>query len=365
MALSSKNKRLLQQCLPFVIIWSIFGALYVVIERGILDRTEFYPATSNAYSFVNNTLLVVSASILMGFVQGLLDVKFFKSKFQSSPLIIKLLFKSLIYLILTMTFFLGLPALIAAIIYEGSNESHNILQDMDNLFSSFAFWSVGIYCGVAITFAQLFSEIRTFSGPQIFYNFLFGKYFKPIEEVRIFMFLDMKGSTTLAETMGHTSYFELLRLYFSDMTNAIIDTKATIYQYVGDEIVLTWTSTEGLKNNNCVECFFKIESALKTKEAFYKEKFGHFPKFKAGLHMGSVTTGEIGVIKKDIIYTGDVLNTAARIQSQCNIYDSKFIVSKAVKSALSNTENLSFRHLGELALRGKQNQVDLFDLRRN
>ncbi len=51
------------------------------------------------------------------------------------------------------------------------------------------------------------------------------------------------------------------------------------------------------------------------------------PEFKAGFHIGKVITAEIGVIKKDIIFTGDVLNTTARIQGLSNTYEVDMITS--------------------------------------
>ncbi|MBT8314785.1 MAG: adenylate/guanylate cyclase domain-containing protein, partial [Maribacter sp.] len=132
------------------------------------------------------------------------------------------------------------------------------------------------------------------------------------------MFLDIKSSTSIAEKIGHVEYFELLKEYYHILSNAVIEYSGEIYQYVGDEIVITWNLSKGIMNNNCIKCFFKMKSDLKERQYWFEQKFGVYPEFKAGLHLGEVTTGEIGRIKKDIIFTGDVLNTTARIQSLCN-----------------------------------------------
>ena len=58
-----------------------------------------------------------------------------------------------------------------------------------------------------------------------------------------------------------------------------------------------------------------LKNRLKSRTAWYNQKFGVNPDFKAGIHLGEVTTGEIGALKKEIIFTGDVLNTTARIQA--------------------------------------------------
>ena len=174
------------------------------------------------------------------------------------------------------------------------------------------------------------------------------------------MFLDMKSSTTIAEKLGHQNYFKLIKSYYADMTDALLETNGTIYQYVGDEIVVSWPEKEGLKSNNCLLCFQKIEEAIDTRSAQYQSKFGFVPEFKAGIHIGTVTAGEIGTLKKEIVYTGDVLNTAARIQALCNQYNARILISAKLKSCLERQEEVIFSEIGTITLRGKTVPMPLF-----
>ena len=50
------------------------------------------------------------------------------------------------------------------------------------------------------------------------------------------MFLDMKSSTTIAEKIGNTQYFNLISEVFGDITDPILETDGELYQYVGDDI---------------------------------------------------------------------------------------------------------------------------------
>jgi adenylate cyclase len=190
-------------------------------------------------------------------------------------------------------------------------------------------------------------------------NFLVGKYHQPREEVRIFMFLDMKSSTTIAEKLGHVNYYKLLNEYYADITEAVVQTSGEIYQYVGDEIVVSWKFKKGLQNNNCLRCFFLIKQIFETVSEKYIKDFGLVPGFKAGLHYGRVTTGEIGVVKKEIIFTGDVLNTTARIQSTCNAYDVDVLVSDELLAMLKTEGEYRLTEIGECELRGKDEKVKL------
>jgi len=54
-------------------------------------------------------------------------------------------------------------------------------------------------------------------------NFFLGKYHHPVAEERIFMFVDMNSSTTIAENLGHVKYFEMLKEYFVDLSGAVIE----------------------------------------------------------------------------------------------------------------------------------------------
>ena len=77
----------------------------------------------------------------------------------------------------------------------------------------------------------------------MFWSMLIGEYHKPKNENRIFIFLDINESTSIAEDLGHTRYFMMLRRFFRDITLPIMANDGEIYQYVGDEVVLNWSNT--------------------------------------------------------------------------------------------------------------------------
>ncbi|CAG5067397.1 Adenylate cyclase 1 [Dyadobacter sp. CECT 9623] len=176
------------------------------------------------------------------------------------------------------------------------------------------------------------------------------------------MFLDMKSSTTIAENLGHVRYFEMLKEYFFDLSVAVIDYAGTIYQYAGDEMIVSWKRKDGLKNNNCIECFFAMKSALEQQAEKYNRKFGILPAFKAGLHFGMVTAGEIGSLKKEIIFTGDVLNTSARIQGLCNHFDADLLVSEDLAKILHLPAIYEMRSVGENLLKGRSKPMEIFSI---
>lgn len=198
-------------------------------------------------------------------------------------------------------------------------------------------------------------------GPGVFRKFLLGRYFVPRREERIFMFLDLRSSTTIAERLGEERYFSFLREVFQFATPAILKHEGEIYQYVGDEIVISWEMEKGIRNANCINTYFDIQEELHHRKRYFLEKYNTHPEFKAGVHQGFVMAGEIGVVKREIAYSGDVLNTAARIQSKCNEFGVDLLFSGDLISRLSFTGR-SPRELGDIELRGKKERVKLFTL---
>lgn len=65
-----------------------------------------------------------------------------------------------------------------------------------------------------------------------------------------------------------------------------------------------------------------------------EEYYGLVPEFKAGAHSGEVIAAEIGDLKKGIVFSGDVLNTAARIQGECNRLGRRLLVSRELMEQL-------------------------------
>ena len=173
------------------------------------------------------------------------------------------------------------------------------------------------------------------------------------------MFLDLNSSTTIAEKIGHIKFFNLLNDFFQDITNDIIMYKGEIVDYVGDEIIISWNLKEGLEEGYCIECFYAMKKKIERLSEVYDQKYGVKPTFKAGVHCGMATIGEIGKIKKEIVFSGDVMNTTARIQSLCNEKGHKLVISEDLKAQLPGGR-FPIIELGEIVLKGKLSSTKIF-----
>ena len=358
--LSPQIRITIGRIIPFGLIWLLFSVIYSLLERGLLGNLNYYPSTGNPYNFSITFFITAFIALIIGLLIGSIEILYFHSLFNRMSFFRKIIYKTTIYIAIIIGFLLLIGAVYNAIELKKGIFHNEVLNNVWIFFSSLSFWSVTVYVAAIIGFSLFYTEVSENLGQGVLNNFFAGKYHSPVEEERIFMFLDMKSSTAIAESMGHARYFEMLKEYFSDLTNPIIKHAGEIYQYVGDEIVVTWKLKNGLLKNNCIECFFAMKRALKIQMDKYMDKFGILPEFKAGFHFGKVITGEIGKIKKEIIFTGDVLNTAARIQGLCNEYNVDILISGQLIKKLDLSSEFQIRALGESELRGRGEKIVLF-----
>lgn len=311
------------------------------------------------YHFLTNLLIGLIAGILGGILLVFVNSQYFRKRSFKYAMFTTLIAYIIIFIFVTfLAIFVNLIAIngIQGITSEKIDITLGLIFDL-TLIVYFILWGI-------ITISTLFLlQVNDKFGPGILLKFLTGKYHFPQKEQRIFMFMDMRSSTTIAEKLGNEMYFNLLNDLFADITDTIINNEGEIYQYVGDEIVISWTIKKGIRNANCLQCFTQIQEKLTALGPSYKKKYKLMPEFKAGLHFGPVMAGEIGIIKKDIIYSGDVLNTAARIQEQCNQYKVDFLISKETFDLITDTHEYELIPLGNIELRGKERKIDLNTIR--
>ena len=358
--LSRKTIRNISRIIPFGLIWLIFSIIYLLLEKGLLGDLSFYPSTGNPYDFTGNIIITTVSATITGLLIGTIEILYLNKLFIQKSLGKKIVYKTIIYLAIMISFLL-----VNTLITQSIKLQTNLfdIQLWDNVWaflSNFAFWSIELYIAAIIGVSLFYAEVSENLGQEVLNNFFTGKYHKPLEEERIFMFLDMKSSTTIAEKLGHVKYFEMLNQYYADLSDSVIQYSGEIYQYVGDEMIVSWKLKQGLTNNNCLKCFFAMKEALKKQSEKYHTKFGLNPTFKAGFHLGEVTTGEIGVIKKEIIFTGDVLNTTARIQGLRNTHKVDILISGDLKKRMDLDSEFRMQALGENELRGRDEKVELF-----
>lgn len=210
-------------------------------------------------------------------------------------------------------------------------------------------------------FAFLFVfEIRQIVGPRNLRNIVLGRYHRPRVEERCFLFVDIAGSTTLAERLGPATVHRFLASVFRLASDPIGDSGGEIYQYVGDEMVVTWRVAEARGDARPIACFFAIVAALEEATPEFEQEFGVAPRLRGALHAGPVICGEIGESKRDIVFHGDVMNTAARLEQATRDLDRRFLASADALDRLTATDRYVLEPLGPRVLRGRAAPIEVY-----
>ena len=356
---ASRFKILINQVFWITIAWTIVGA-FDALNTFAITNSDFVVGVID-FNFFGYFWVTTLGAMVAGLVSGSILIFYLRERLRTKSFGVALLVNSMV--ISALNFFISAIALnfffklqfVKGPINSEAIEVTTALIQRTYYFKSLVLWMFV----VVLTIIGL--HINEKYGPGVLRKLLMGQYHHPREEERIFMFVDIRSSTTIAEQLGHIRFFNLLNDFFRHITPSVISTSGEIYQYVGDEVVISWSMDKGTQQANCIRCFYEMQEAIQKKSNRYQEKYSLVPEFKAGLHCGVVTTGEIGVIKKDIVFSGDVMNTTSRIQNLCNTYGVNILLSKYLIDKLNlPPHDYNPKRVGIIALKGKKQKVELY-----
>jgi class 3 adenylate cyclase len=205
-------------------------------------------------------------------------------------------------------------------------------------------------------------QMRRVVGGRVLTNLLLGRYHSPVREERVFMLVDLKGSTALADRLGDERAHAFITSVFFDIDQPIQEHGGEVYSYVGDGLIATWPLADGVADARCLRCHLAIRAVLDARASAYGRDFGVLPSVRAALHAGPVVAGECGDAKLSIVYLGDTLNSAARIEQTAKELDRDCLISGALLQRLRVPPSLQVEPLGSISLRGRQQAMDLFAL---
>jgi adenylate cyclase len=345
--ISNLNKIRLRTVIYIAMSWTLIDFVIVLLRGDGQIHTK---------SLWLRELIMFMVSLIMGY----LFVYRLKKMFRQSPLWLNFFIKSI--LLLGSAFLLTFIIQFASTYYFQNLDASEAFHEIKSyvLYKNWLLEKI-IYWMIIFFITQLILIINEKYSPGVFLDILTGRYIHPKVENRIVMFMDLKDSTPIAEKLGHSLYFEFIRDFIYRVSEAVIEFEGIIYQYVGDEIVCSWKFVP--KNTRkCLDTVIQARRNIQKRSSYFKSRYGIVPDFRVGIHIGEVSVGEIGVIKKDLAMSGDTMNTTARIRSACNELKHHFIVSKTF------VENIDLKRwqtesLGVVDLKGKTNSIELFSLK--
>ncbi len=274
---------------------------------------------------------------------------------------------TLVYYYITFFVMLILYGYVNLIFKSGYSVNSALKADIFKLYPM-GIHEIVFYLILLVTIRHIVKEVKTRSLRGVTKNFICGNPKEYTSDVKIFMFMDLKSSTTYAEKLGHKRYSKFICDIYAEIDEYVLATKGNIYQYVGDEVVVVWNFETGIKNDNFLKLYLLFEKRLIELKDYFIETYAIFPQFKAGFHVGEVAIAEVGdILKREIAFHGDVVNTTARICSLCGELQERLLISEDLINSLdekSLVKNTSVP-IGNFQLKGKKKEVLIYKFSQN
>ena len=355
---SAVKKNELRRILTIAICWTVIDFLIFIIRFSTETYTPKYEST-NAGA-VKTILLRELNVFIFSFIIGYFLIVLLKNFLRNRSPWVNLIAKTLVLLVIAiaMNFFIYFTY---SLLIEQRPVAEAFNKFVENTFERQWLLEKMPEWVLLFILTQLALEINHRYSQGVFFNIIVGKYLHPRDEKRIIMFIDLKNSTPIAEKLGHTEYFKFIRDVIYCMAAGIAEYDGRVYQYVGDEIVAWWPHTAA-NARKCVNSLLEARKILNRNAEIFKRGYDIIPEYKVGIHAGSVTVGQVGITKKDLVISGDTINTAARIRSACTELNQKYLVSKEFIDLLEMKDWQS-ESMGMVDLKGKNEDIELFALK--
>ena len=355
---SAVKKNEIKVILLIALCWIIIDlCIFIFQMKSGVFTFKYADPGSNTYKAIFLRELNV---LLLSLIIGYLLVSLLRNFLRNSSLWFNLLVKTLVLVAVAviMSFFIYM-SYETLINHRAPGKSIN--KFMENTFRPDWFIPKMLEWVLLFIFTQLAIEINEKYSPGVFFDIMVGRYLLPKEEERIIIFIDLTDSTPIAEKLGSKEYFQFIRDFIFCISAGIMEHNGRVYQYVGDEIVAWWPSSK-INAKKVVSSLLDSRKVLNKNSEIFKMAYGIIPEYKAGIHSGKVTIGQVGISKKELVMSGDTINTAARIRSACTELHQKFLVSKDFID-LAGLETWQSESMGLIDMKGKNEELELFALK--
>ena len=237
---------------------------------------------------------------------------------------------------------------------------HLVLGRLDELPAAYQRlpWTLPAAFGIALT-AVLALRAVGFIGGGTLIDLFAGRYYRPVLERKVFLFLDMKGSTEIVERLGPVMGKALLGKFLFDLSKPITDHRGEIYLYAGDGLISMWNWDDAVRDNNIIRSVDAINAMMGRERPVYEEQFDCVPAYRIGIHGGEVIISEQGDAKRSIGVYGETINIAARLEQAAKTLGHDCIVSAEVVDALPQSKD-QFSYVGAETVRGVSKPVEVY-----
>ncbi|MCQ2124765.1 MAG: adenylate/guanylate cyclase domain-containing protein [Fibrobacter sp.] len=353
MAISRQTERKFRGICYYVASWMIASVGLAALQS--------YSMTGHVDLF--SLLFMLQFSLFMGFSHGIYDIVILKDEMDGRSVWTAMFVRS-IYFLCAISANLILCILLLRVKEGEGIMNEEGFQSVFDIVKTTGFQvqlAAFFITGYIITFIR---SVHKKFGRRVFWNTLMGKTQEPVEEDLVFMFIDLRSSTSICEELGNYKYSCFIKDYYRLLSNCCEENHGEIYQFAGDGVFITWKTNDCQKKARPLDLFFDFKEALFHTRRKFLRKYGVAPDFKAAVHCGKVISTEVGNFGSEMAYHGDVLNTTARIQSLCSKLGQEFLISEELfgKFPLPLPHGFLCSKAGSFELRGKKNAILIFSL---
>ncbi len=348
MSLTVNQKIKLRVSFQIISVGVLLGIIYVSFSNGF----------SNMYPFVNGAVI----GLLLGLLISFLELWVFTKGSRKMRFISQLSLRTIIYIILIIS-----VILVVTIVSRSFRLDMSFTQVIHS--DDFKAYIIDGNFSVAIFYALLFAFSINFTrmisrkmGQGMLVSFITGTFYQPVVQERIILFIGIKNVSHFSKTLSEYDFFNFLNDYLFDITTPIVQHQGIIYEYVEDQVVVTWRPEKGTYRANCIRAYYALIDKLESRKEFYFNKYNIIPQTIASLHFGKLVRAEIGKIKTQIVFQGDAMNTAARMLGKCKDLDQQLVISDALLNRITIPVLFDVKPMGSFKLKGKADEISIYSI---
>ncbi|MDY0301316.1 MAG: adenylate/guanylate cyclase domain-containing protein [Trichlorobacter sp.] len=178
------------------------------------------------------------------------------------------------------------------------------------------------------------------------------------------LFSDIRGFTTVSESLTPPELVKLLNEYLSPMTKIVLEEKGTLDKFIGDAVMALFNAPLDLPDHATRACTAAVRmlAELKKLNESFAARGMHTIDIGIGINTGDAVVGNMGAdIRFDYTAIGDAVNLASRLEGQNKMYGSHILVSESTRSQVPDGM-FCFREVDRIKVKGKLQPVIMFEL---
>ncbi|MBN1647542.1 MAG: CHASE2 domain-containing protein [Spirochaetales bacterium] len=205
---------------------------------------------------------------------------------------------------------------------------------------------------------------------------MFGKYVNPkvvdqilenppelggVDKNLTVFFSDIRGFTTLSESMTPQDLVNHLNVYLTAMTDIILEYDGTLDKYEGDAIMCFWGAPVDQADHALRACKAALKQLIALEELNRQWPPEKRINIGIGLNSGIMTVGNMGSIgRMDYTIMGDQVNLGARLEGTNKTYITRIIISEYTYGMVK--DHVIVRELDNIRVKGKNKPVLIYEL---